>query len=738
MSVLGRSRLGTSPLAGDAARAAPTVVVTAPTGVASATPVVVTWSYSSPVGRGQQFRRIRILDQAGETVVYDSGRLPGSATSFTIPAALSGGSSYLAEVVADDGLDASPAARSAFFFDGVDVSDFPANPKVGSVYEIAVNGMGLMLADHPDRETRYERRVVPLDTPRLATGDTPFSQAVDRYSFIGKVDWSGGSGQKLADRDQYDPAKYWRSNGINPFEPGELRLLPSTVLRHSSASPTLGAVVADGKLWVSQGDGTIHMYSTTTDTVPDTFTIAGAGAQTDFWSDGDAWYYADGVNIYRGVTAASVAAWSALDARVGRWCSDRVVVAYRDTGSPTANVVSVLNTAGAEVGTPQKWTFQPGLDVQSITSGDGWVWWAANRPGVSSIFGWKLGSTDSYITALELPQGQEAASIGFYLGNVFIRVKETNQTGVKAVIYRAAAQDGRLTPTRVLAIDRPTVDHSQGDFAGDDRYVYFSWREMESTSGIGCIDLSTGGWAKWLKAPSGTGAVAQIAQWDGLTVFTVAGVGAVIEQQPGVVNDLTVDEGQIDSSTSDLGTSLRKVFSQLSISFDPLPNGSTIQPFYSTDGGGSFRSLPAVTTPGEKFSTWALDAESDNITVRVKMTHTTTTTPVIRSITVKAHPVGLADQVLVLPVNCADQVTGLNNRMLPENGPGHGSARARTLEALVQTRVKVQDIDWPTTRVEQVYEVVAADVRSVGVFETRHNRQGQAQVCTLTLRRALR
>ena len=37
---------------------------------------------------------------------------------------------------------------------------------VGSVHEIAINGVGYMLADHPEREMRYRRRVVPLDDLR--------------------------------------------------------------------------------------------------------------------------------------------------------------------------------------------------------------------------------------------------------------------------------------------------------------------------------------------------------------------------------------------------------------------------------------------------------------------------------------------------------------------------------------------------------------------------------------------
>jgi len=76
--------------------------------------------------------------------------------------------------------------------------------------------------------------------------------------------------------------------------------------------------------------------------------------------------------------------------------------------------------------------------------------------------------------------------------------------------------------------------------------------------------------------------------------------------------------------------------------------------------------------------------------------------------------------------------------LLPESVVGAGARRARTLEALAQTRVRVQDVDWPLTGVVHTYDVIGAETRSVGVFDRSLARQSQTQVTVLTLRRSFK
>lgn len=734
VSTIGVAAVGVSPIAGDDAHAAPSCTLD-PIGTILGMPVTLGWAYASPVSRAQTLYRVRVLSQDGSSVVFDTGYLEGADTSYVLDLALSSGSSYTASVTVSDGYDWSPASTSTFLLDSTSTSTFPDETRVGSVYEVAINGVGYMLADRPDKDG-WQRRVIPLDPQRLATGDTPFSEAIDRYTMIGHTDWSDGAGQKLADRDTSSKRAFWSSTGINPFEVGRMQLLPTTsVLVESLFEPCL-ATVAGGELFVTTETGELSYLADPGDT-PAAFTITGCGLITSLCSDGRRWYASDGSNIYTNDDATDPgSAWSASNAKVMAWCSDRLLIARTDGTSTTPNVVAVMNyTTGAENGTP--WSYEIETDIRSITSGDGYAWWAAARSDRSVVYAWQLGSADAPFVALELPAGQDIQAVGYYQGNVFVRASEqTTATDKRAIIYRCAEQNGQLSPTRVLDIDDDTVDHSLGAFAGDDRFVYFSWAGMDTESGIGAIDLSTGGWAKWHKATAGTGVVRSIAPWFGRALFTVDGEGASYEAAPVGGNDSSVASGVLTTSVADLGTSMRKQFHRIDLSFDPLPAGATITVGYSTDAGNSFTDLDPVESAGAKFATWPVSAESDTIALRFTLTHGSTTTPVVRSATVRAHPVGIADQVLVLTINCADRVAGMNGRELTESAPGAGIRRAAALEALVQTRVRVQDVDWPITGVAQTYDLVAAESTRVGVFTPHVAHQTHDLHTTLTLRRS--
>lgn len=739
MAALGSAALGTRALAGTFVRVPPVPTFTAPGSTVTASPVPVSWTYFSAASRAQVSYRLQLLSEDGTTVLQDSGTILSSGTSASLTFALSSGSTYRLQLTLSDGLDAGTVTTTFRADTGAGI--FPIETRVGSVYEVAVNGVGYMLADHPDKEIRYERRVVPLDSPRLSTSETPFSQAIDRYTLASGIDWSGGSGQLSFDREGSSAKMYRKSDGINPFSPGTIQTVPGSSVRHSTSFVNARAVVAGLKLFVLTGDGAWTAYDDPTSVSGTSFTITGAGAFKSVCSDGTNWYYADAANVYRNSTAADpVTAWSTSDAHVVQWCSDRIFIARPSSGS-TPNALYEMSAAGAEVGGSRVWTLPVGTTITSITSGDGWVWFTGNRSDVSTVFACQLGSDNSYITALEMPTGQRATSIGHYQSNLFVRAVDG---AGRAIIYRCAAQDGKLTPTRLLEIPAVGgVDHTVGDFAGDDRFVYFSWQRVgqvlldpsKTGSGIGCIDLSTGGWAKWTNyrqaTTEGTGTVGSIVVWSGRPTFTVGGLGAVMS------GTTAVDTGALETSLIDLGTGLRKVWTELLATFDPLPIGGSITLSYSTDGGVSFVALSTVTGPGVKTGRWTLNLESDSIAFRIRLDGTGIS-PVFRTITVRANPISLADQILVLPVRCADRVTGLNKRELAGSGVGTGANRARALESLVQSRVQVQDIDWPVTRTAQTYDLIAAETRSVGVYDSAQNRQTQSMVTVLTLRRSFK
>jgi hypothetical protein len=724
----GRSAIGSYPIAGKLARAKPTVNVTSPAGVI--TTATLAFTYSSTVGQPQVSYQYQVRTADGSVVLDDSGTVVSAATSgIAIDFAFAPGSSYQLWVRASDWMDTSAWDTIDFSMEeGFDVLDYPDETRVGSVYEIGINGRGYMLSDNPERPVR--RRSQVLDAPRLATGDTPFTEAIERYTFVGFSSFKGGAGQTYLDRPDSDPEKFFDSEGVNPFQGDALQLLPSTTLQIADGYGTPYMVVASGLLFVATADGELTSRSTPAGSNT-TFTITGATEVADMASDGTNWYFADGANIFQGSTAADpVTAWSTIDAQKLCWAVDRLAAVYEDGANLLC--VTTLDATGAEEVAGGRFKYPDTVDIADLAAGDGYMWFIVNRTDSSQIHFWQIGSADTYAASgLTLPAGQKATALGFYLGNLFVRaVENLDGGGTRAIIYRCVPNEGVLTPERVLDWE-DDFDNSWGSFAGDDRFVLFSWKEMTSAdvSGLGAIDLSTGGYAKWISG--GTGVVRSVALWNGLLAYTVDGVGTYVE------DTTPVSSGFLRTSLSDQASALIKVYDEVRASFDPLPSGGTVSLEITTDGATSYDALTTDgDTAGQASIVETIGTEARSVGLKINL-GATSSTPKVRNAQVKLHPRSITDQLVTFPINCSDQLSGLNGQSLSVSSPGSGMKRARFLESLMGSRIKLQDVDWPVSGVSTVWEVIDIDLTTVGTFDRSLNRRVDSAVALLTLRRAL-
>ncbi|HKZ20300.1 MAG TPA: hypothetical protein VJQ57_09335 [Acidimicrobiia bacterium] len=733
---IGSFRIGSEAIAGTYARAKPTVALTAPGTTVSASTVTATWTYTTTVSRAQTHYRVRIYTSDGGTTLFDSGTVSGAGTSSNPSYLLSSLSTYMLGLSAFDGHDWSDEDTTLFTVELEDVVDYPDVDNVGAIYEIGINGTGYMLSDQPGGEYRYRRQTIPLDAPRFAQGDTPFTQAVERYTFMGSADFSGGAGQKWLNRGSSDTSKFWQSEGVNPFEPGELTLLNATDQTLADTYTAQNAVVLGSDLYVQTANAELTKQSTPGGATT-AFTITAAGTISSMTTDGTYWYACDGANIFRKVDAADVAAWSTENAKLIAYAGDRICMADATSGS-APNRFSTLTDAGAvEV---NRLTLAVGTTISSICGGDGYVWFSAYRGNTGAVYAWQAGTSDTPFNVFELPVGQVPTAVAFYQGNLFIRASETLASGSRAVIWRGPVSDGRPSPEVVLEIEEAGVAHGPGAFCGDDRFIHFSWRDMTSggRSGVGAIDLSTGGWAKWLYADDDTasGHVRSIVNWNGLVAFTVDGYGAVVD------DEAPLTTGWLRTSHSDLATSLTKVFDEVDVVFEPLPNNGSVSVEYSVDAGGSYQTISGATVSSAGSKTLHAEVAVQGASLGLEITlGAVATSPSVSTITAKVHPIGLADQLLTLPVNCADRLVGLNRVEIAEQcGPGFGYARARTLESLAQTRVRFQDVDWWNTGTATIWEVIGVEVVETGpgVMDPHQNARTASLVAVLTMRRALR
>lgn len=735
MPQIGEQYVGGVEISGGLLRDPPTVVVTAPDGPVATQTTTVTWTYSSALSKPQAWHRIDVLNADGSGLLFSSGNIDGTATSYDCPFILSGGSTYRIRVTASDAVDEG-SDFIQFLASVSAVSSFGTNQGVGTVYEAAINGEGLMLADSD--QTPYRRQVGTLQAPRLAVGDTPFSEAIERYTYIGQGDWSGGAGQETGSRALSDPTAFSSSRSVDPFTPGELQLLPTTDQEVASATDPVRAVVASGKLFAQSASDTFRSLDEPGDGSPGTLTFT--NDVVDITSDGTYWYAADGtaVGIRRGTGTVEGSVWSDLSTPAStldlvEWTSDRLTVIY--TNSSSQSVLSTIGPDGSEEVGDGRFKFDDGV-ITAVTAGDGYLWFSVNRTDRSVIYAWQLGSNDAEFVALELPPGQSVTALFHYLGNVLVRTAESvDATTVHGLIYRAIPSEGTLTPELVTRLEVDAVDQGPGSFTGDDRFVFFSYTagDDDGRSCIGALDLSTGGWCRWLRAPVGgaTGVVSDLVRWTGRVGFTVDEYGTVVES-----TDLE-SSGYLISSRSDLASSLEKVLDDITIATEPLGADASITVDVSLDGGTSWITAGQMDVPGLKTGRWTVGFQTSSISTRLILNAAGSVSPVVSMLQTKVHPLSITDSILELPVNCSYRLVGLNGLEIQDGVPS-GLARVRRLEALVGTRVVVQDVDWPITGTASTWEVVSADTTSTGVYSRNlGHRVEQEAVCVLTLRRAV-
>jgi hypothetical protein len=325
------------------------------------------------------------------------------------------------------------------------------------------------------------------------------------------------------------------------------------------------------------------------------------------------------------------------------------------------------------------------------------------------------------------------------LGNVMVATRDVSADTIK--VYRCATSQGRLTPSLVVELPDASA-RARMCFAGMDRFVAFSWSDAEHgderQAAIGVLDLQSGGYCRYLwlgpssSSPSPT--IGALYAWFGSFGATLNGQGVYGAME----NPVYVDAGYLETSVSDLGSSLDKHLDGIKVGFHELVGTITVG--HSGNGNFTFTTDGTATTVGSTSAAFDVDATAMSFGFRVDLTANddNTRTPVVTMLQAKLHPTGPTDQLLVYPVNCSDRVVGLNGvEIEPDSSAGAGMARARWLEALVGSTVTVQDIDWPITRMTQSYEVAGADVSTVGVFSRHVNRRADPPVLMLTLRRQM-
>lgn len=674
-------------------------------------------------------------------------------------------------------------------------STWPPVPEVGRIYDCAVNGVGLIMYDGKGEysDLRYERAAINIDADRLVTGDTPFSQSIERYHFTGWDDFSGGSAQLHVDRETSAANRYYRSEGVDPFSvPGEAKLLPGVTLANPVAYTGQCIVQANNRLFHRYGDTNVRVFESPTSSVF-SYTVPGiVPGRHCMASDGVYCYVLADTGIWR----SSKGPFNKWSDEVGDgigWAEGRIWLTRRSTynsgldTAPAANELWSLKPDGTlESGGPEydendepinpiPWSsLEPGWHILPPAAGGGFVWFSAHGPSNSQVWRIKSGTLDPPQIAWELPDDELATDLIHYQGNVFVRAAVTGpldlgrsapeqyagdfppaldddpcrQAPTSAVagrVYRCVVDGGgALVPYLVvelpdenLTVDPEPVNNGVGAFTAYGRYVFFGWSGMATTSGnagLGIIDLSTGGFCRGyaLEGIASPGPVTVAVEWAKHMWFITNTHGLAR------TTDERVASGYLLTSITDKASAKRKWIDDIHVEFAPLDEGQAIEIRPTLDWGESILNGIETSEVGRTDLSleWQRSCVSVGVRVDLRRGDDTLIGPRLRIVEIQMHMTGVSDTQMQIPINCADEVIGRNGAHLPDNGNGAGARRARFLESLIQSDVMFQDLDWIHGFGPDRYQVTGVSTRTVRETEPQVGGNRLTSVTMLILRRA--
>lgn len=507
---------------------------------------------------------------------------------------------------------------------------------VPDVFPVAIGGHAYMLDIKSQQFGRaFEARLRDSSDDSNIPGEGSLNaQGLWRRS---QVSWHKGSGQEYADTAGGVDTRFYTSKNVDVWNKGKLTLLNSTTRALTSTNTNLQMVVANGYLYV--GDGNTLKYTTNPTATTPTWTSVTTGAPASSAIEA---LTTDGTTVYISYNNNSLYSSTAG--------SSSVAQIYPSSGS-TAYTFTVLDYVKGRVmsahdndihinltGAKTSFFSHPNTSFRWVgfAAGQNAIF-AAGYAGQTSII-YKItiktdGTLDIPVVAGELPLGEVVSDITGYLGYILI--------GTSKGIRLATADD---LANLVIGPILETNDKVKCA-VGAGRYVWYGFTNFDATStGLGRIDLSElngvnePAYASDLMTDE-QGAVQAVVNWGDQRIFSVSGKGVYVEN-----TSVYASSGYLETGSWRWGIPDRK-FGAF-IDFRSLPLQGTITMSYKYDGG-NWADIASYNSVGAVESTF--DAKEDPFgEAAFKLTLTPKTTTV-GGVTESYAPVLTRWQVRVFP-----------------------------------------------------------------------------------------
>lgn len=459
-----------------------------------------------------------------------------------------------------------------------------------------------------------------------------------------------GAGQNYRDRIGSVPERFRTSDGVDVWTQWQLSLLPETKSIRTLTTDVFDGVLSVGSyLYVADGNNLYFSNSALTGAVSWT-TVTGApgGAISSICTDGNVVYASFGASgIYR-TTAGAASMASILTGTTGKvmflkdrlFCFNGGGVLYNPTDlvAPAAALPTALYDKGSN------WAWLTGC------AGNNHVYFAGSYASSDHSIIFKTAvkpdgtAMDTPTVAATLPDGERLVGMTGYLGFIVLGV-EVATTVVGAIRLAQIQSDGNL----VLGPRIPTSFVYVWAFEPQDRFVYCTWTEYSTQSGIGRIDLSR------FTEPL-TPAYAKDIQYDGASLGYVTGITTHQAKQVFRIADdflACTDSANLkpygDIYFGKVGYGLLDSKVAMYVDVDMVSPG-TVTVYVSVDGGARTQYGVALSASGT-IDLSALSGKEFEVSLRLtRSSGAPSTGPTVRRVTIRSFINAARTREFLIPV----------------------------------------------------------------------------------------
>jgi len=464
---------------------------------------------------------------------------------------------------------------------------------VPDIFPVAIAGRAYMLDMASGRYARtFEARLRESQDG----SDVPGEAAINPQGLWrrGQSSWHFGFNQKYGDLPDSNVERFESSLNVDVWEQGQLTLLPATKVSASTSGTNLFLAAVADELWYTDGSNIKYTHDPFAAS-PSYTTISGTGTIRDIQTIGaDAYVTFAGTSSNQGIVkvsgsthtlAGTATAYGVEFDKIG-YCKGRLVA-----GSPSSSKLwfdPSGNNPTADFTHPD-----PQFRWVGFAAGQNAIYCAGYSGQKSLIYKVTIqadGTLDEPIVAAELPVGERIYSLSGYLGYILIGTNE----GLR---YATADADANLVLGQTIVSPNPILCAH-----GYQQYVWVGVTDYTADfTGLGRIDLSK---LVDVNVPAAApdlmhenqGDILDVVTFDSKRVFTISGVGVIVEDA-----DNLATTGYVDAGTWRWGIPDKKFLAFFDLEYQQL-NG-TIDVEYAYDGNG-WEPLGTAYAQGGTFSTF--------------------------------------------------------------------------------------------------------------------------------------